>query len=123
MRKKKVTIPVSYARNAQGIAVKKCCASCAYKELTSGRKTRHCMIRDEKVKPCEYCSLWVMNTQLDAAGTAKGRIKRKEYLEYLTEQREAERYASQLTEEFKPKSITMIREEFKISYCSIYENI
>lgn len=123
MRKQKQTIPVSYARNAQGIAVKKCCASCAYRELTRGRKTRRCMVRDEKVKPCEYCCLWEMNTLLKAAGIAQGRVKRKQYLEYLTEQREAERYASQLTDDFKPMSIAQIREEFKISYCSIYENI
>lgn len=74
MRKKKQTFPVSYARNAYGIAVKKCCASCAYKQLTSARKTRHCMVRDERVKTLEYCSLWTMSSQLEAAGTAKGRI-------------------------------------------------
>ena len=123
MRKQKQTILVSYARNAQGIAVKKCCASCAYKELTRGRKTRHCMVRHDKVKPCEYCSLWEMSSQLKAAGKAMGRVKCKQYLDYLTEQREAERYASQLTDGFKPKSIAQIREEFKISYCSIFENI
>lgn len=74
MRKKKQTFPPSYARNAYGIAVKKCCASCAYKQLTSGRGTRHCMVRDERVKPLEYCCLWIMSSQLEAVGTAKGRV-------------------------------------------------
>ena len=123
MRKKKVTIPVSYARNAQGIAIKKCCASCVFKELTIGRNPRRCMVRDESVKPREYCCLWAMSSQLEAVGTAQGRVKRKEYLEYLSEQREAEQYACQLNEDFKPKRLAQIRREFEINYCSIYENI
>ena len=123
MRKKKVTIPVSYAYNEQGIAIKKCCASCAVKDLTNGRRTRRCMVRDESVKPREYCCLWSMSSQFKAAGTAHGKVKRKEYLEFLVEQRKTEQYACQLNEDFKPKRLAQIRREFEINYCSIYENI
>ena len=38
-------------RNPQGIPVKVCCASCAYRQLVDTQARRRCAIREEKVKP------------------------------------------------------------------------
>ena len=74
-------------RNPQGIPVKVCCASCAYRQLVDTQARRRCAIREEKVKPNQVCSLWQMSTPLKLVGIGAGMIKRREYLLYYTEQR------------------------------------
>jgi hypothetical protein len=51
---------------------------------------------------------------------AQGRVKRKEYLQYLLSVRKAERHSELLGLKIKPKTIEEIRAEFEGEYGSIY---
>lgn len=58
----------NYVRNAFGIMIKQCCASCEHKDLTRASKSRYCTQHERDVKPTEVCCLWKMNNQMKAAG-------------------------------------------------------
>ena len=47
--------------NDFGIRIKRCCASCAYKELTRLMTQRRCTKRKMNVKPSDVCKNWVMS--------------------------------------------------------------
>ena len=49
-----------------------------------------------------------------------GRVKRKEYLEYLVATRKEEHQAEMLGLKIKAKSIEAVRQEFEENYGSIY---
>ena len=59
---------VQWARNEQGIRVKKCCASCAHKDLTRSLSKRYCSITDKCVDPLNLCESWEMSDQMKVAG-------------------------------------------------------
>lgn len=106
--------------NAFGIVINKCCASCAYKDLTREMLQRCCKKTGKKVNPCGYCKKWAMSHQLQMAGRAQGQVKRKEYLMYLVAVREEETQAELKGIKIKPKSIASIRAEFEQEHGSIY---
>ena len=62
------------------IHVRKCCASCAHKDLTRAVSARYCSVHDKNVKPCDYCKEWRLSEQLKNAGNALGKVKRHDYL-------------------------------------------
>ena len=110
-------------KNVFRIKVKKCCASCAFKDLTRAVSARWCEKHGKNVKACEVCPKWRMNRQLKMAGFARGKVKRQEYLTYLASTREDEDLARQNGLTIEPKSIEQIRSEFEKEYGSIYINI
>lgn len=57
-----------WARNGQGIRVKKCCASCAHKDLTRAVTKRYCSISGNCVDPLNVCESWEMSEQMKIAG-------------------------------------------------------
>lgn len=57
-----------WVRNEQGIRVKKCCASCAHKDLTRAVTKRYCSISGECVEPHHVCESWEMSEQMKVAG-------------------------------------------------------
>ena len=69
--------------NKRGIKVKRCCASCKYKEIDDYGK-RHCT---KGFDSCETCRSWRMRDELRKAGTPFGVIKTKEY-EYCSTNKE-----------------------------------
>lgn len=109
-----------YCRNAFGIEVKKCCASCAHKDLTRAVTKRYCTEHEQGVNPCNVCSLWRMSAQLKVAGMTSGRVKRKEYLTYLVSVREEEAIARQNGLTVTAKSIEQIKVGFEKEFGSIY---
>ena len=52
----------------QGIRVKKCCASCAHKDLTRALSKRYCSICGKSVEPIDVCESWEMSDQMKIAG-------------------------------------------------------
>ncbi len=110
-----------FTRNAHGIIVKKCCASCAYK-LCWAYKPRYCTQRKKEVKACGLCSLWEMSKQAQLAGWSQGQVKRKEYLEYLLRECEDWKLATQLGLHVQMKSVEELRVKFEQEYGSIYMN-
>lgn len=57
-----------WVRNEQGIRVKKCCASCAHKDLTRAISKRYCSISGGYVDPLDVCESWEMSDQMKLAG-------------------------------------------------------
>jgi hypothetical protein len=79
-----------YERNLYGLRVKKCCASCAFKDETRSASKRKCTMLGTAVRPCNCCKKWKMDSLLLRAGKGvKGEVKRFEYLMYVLKEREA----------------------------------
>ena len=107
-------------RNSHGIEVKKCCASCRFKDLTRLMTARFCTEHNKRVKPRECCYEWALSDQLEAAGSAGGKVKRKAYLKFVLEVREEESLADQRGLHIVHKTIDQIRQEFEKNHGSIY---
>ena len=111
------------AKNDFGVAVKKCCMSCAHRDCTRLWGTRYCNELHVEVGRYTACGQWQMSDQMKAAGKGGGKIKRRRYLAYLASIREEEALARQLGAGFLPKSIEAIRREFEQEHGSIFINI
>ena len=118
-------------RNSYGILINRCCASCKFKDLTRLMTARFCLKCQKSVKPRSHCKQWEMSEQMEAAGSGRGKVKKKAYLKYVLEVREDERLrvgerssgirlAEQLKIQFPHKSIEQIRKEFEEKNGSIY---
>ena len=107
-------------KNAFGVVINKCCASCTFKDLTRAVSQRRCKKTGKSVSPSGYCKQWARSRQLQMAGRSQGKVKRKEYLMYLVAVREEELQAEQRGLKIKPKSIAEIRAEFERKNGSIY---
>ena len=107
--------------NTFGITVNKCCASCAFKDLTRAVSLRRCRKHGRDVRARDACECWTMNEQLKMAGRTQGRVKRKEYLMFLVAEREDESLAEQMGLTVEPKDIAQIREEFERKHGSVFE--
>ena len=57
-----------WVKNEQGIQVKRCCASCAHKDLTRAVTKRYCSISGNCVDPQNVCESWEMSEQMKIAG-------------------------------------------------------
>ena len=69
MKKEKSQVDrFEWVRNMQGIRVKKCCASCAHKDLTRAVTKRYCSISGNCVDPLNVCESWEMSEQMKIAG-------------------------------------------------------
>lgn len=105
-----------YVRNQFDVRIKKCCASCAFKDLTRAVTERYCTEHAKTVKACEFCKSWRMSSLLQSMQLSDGQVKRREYQLYLLKVR---------TEELekkvkKQKSIEIVREEFESQYGSVF---
>ena len=108
-------------KNHFRIAVKKCCASCARKDLTRAVSARWCEKHEKKVMACDYCNRWRMSRQLRMAGFARGSVKCREYLMFVLAVREDEALAIERGEEVEIKTIDELRAEFLERHGAIYE--
>ena len=111
---------MKYRRNSHGIEVKKCCASCRFKDLTRLMTARFCTEHHRSVKPNGCCKQWAMSEQMEAAGRGGGKVKCRAYLRYVLEVREEESLADQRGLKIVHKSIDQIRQEFEKNHGSIY---
>ena len=111
-------------RNSYGILINRCCASCKFKDLTRLITARFCLKHQKGVKPRSYCKQWEMSEQMEAAGSGRGKVKKKAYLKYVLEVREDESLADQLgLSQFPHKSIEQIRKEFEEKNGSIFGSL
>ncbi|SHL27198.1 hypothetical protein [Xylanibacter ruminicola] len=78
---------VKFTKNHFGISIKMCCASCAYKEQSRLITKRGCAKHGREVRPCYLCDCWKMDEKTKAAGKSRGRVKRKEYLDFFRQVR------------------------------------
>ena len=107
-------------RNEHGIEIRECCASCKHKDLTRLMASRFCLKHHKKVKPRGYCKEWAMSEQMEAAGSGRGKVKKKAYLKYVLQVREDESLADQLKVQIPHKSLAEIRRDFEEKNGSIY---
>ena len=98
-------------RNKRGIKVKRCCASCANKEIDEFG-VRHCTLG---YASCDTCRHWRMREELRNAGTPFGVIKTKEYLHYVLDIRNRELNSSCFVSRAELRDISEIRKEYKHS--------
>ena len=83
---------MSYARNCQGIKVKKCCASCQHKCVNKDG-SRLCTLTMRRVSTNSRCLSWEMMEKLHNAGLCIGHVKSEEYLKYALKIRVKEQKA------------------------------
>ena len=98
-------------RNKRGIKVKRCCASCANKEIDELGK-RHCILG---YASCITCRHWRMREELRNAGNPFGVIKTREYLRHVRDIRLKEQENARMGEMVEPTEIKEIRKEYNNS--------
>ena len=54
--------------NPYGIRVKRCCASCAFKDLTRAKSLRRCTKHHRNVRPLDVCNCWLMSKLMESVG-------------------------------------------------------
>ena len=94
-------------RNRRGIKVKRCCASCANKEIDDFGK-RSCSLG---YASCLSCRHWRMREELRNAGTPFGVIKTKEYLQHVLNVRYCEKFDN-FSHRAEQRDINEIRKEY-----------
>ena len=70
-------------RNQFGIMVKRCCASCRYKDLTRAVSLRRCAKHHRNVSAGDVCNDWQMSEQLQLAGKSQGAVRDKDTKEVV----------------------------------------
>ena len=98
-------------KNKRGIKVKRCCASCANKEIDELGK-RHCILG---YASCITCRHWRMREELRNAGNPFGVIKTREYLRHVRDIRLKEQENARMGEMVEPTEIKEIRKEYNNS--------
>ncbi len=77
---------IQLIRNPHGIKVKKCCLSCHHKTTNLAGTcfcSLHGNVRLKKNKKAEtVCDDWQLSEKVSLAGHSRGRIKKKDYLEF-----------------------------------------
>lgn len=86
-------------KNALGITIVKCCASCANKVFV-GNDKRDCTLGEKDVKATYLCPNWKMSSKLENAGKGNGGVKKKDWFLYLKE-RGQNRPIKEITEEYE----------------------
>lgn len=71
------------AINPQGVEVRKCCASCQFKDVISTEGIRTCTRRNKEVKKQDLCVTWRMSDTLRKAHYTNGKVKSKAYLKMV----------------------------------------
>ena len=111
-------------RNRNGIEIKKCCASCRFRQISS-EKGRFCIKHQKKVKAGWLCEDWKMSPNLEHAGDAGGQVKCAKYLDYYRKRWVGQREAV-IAGKMKPEDMLtaeQIRKEFEQEHGSIFINI
>ena len=84
-------------RNAYGIRVKRCCASCQHKSVRD-HGVRICPLTQLIVKQTDVCPLWQMSDGLMNAGRGGGKVHSKDYL--------IEMFNYQIARQYEPTRIS-----------------
>ena len=107
-------------RNKFGVKIRKCCASCDARVITSKGTCRFCTLDSKDVEARDKCSNWQLRDGLEEAGSAQGGVKRKAYFNYLQEVRDGEATARSLGLRIAAKSLEEVRAEFEKEHESVF---
>ena len=112
----------TFVTNCIGIAVKRCCASCMHKRLSSTSE-RTCSLHDmQEVEQSHVCLDWAMAECFEKAGCSLGKVKSKPYLTFVMMRRWTENKNIELgvmTDDDR-QTVEELREEFIGKYGKIY---
>ena len=112
-----------FATNRCGIKVRKCCASCIHKCLSS-TSARTCALhgKKEEVDQLHVCDHWQLEPSLDNAGDSQGRVKKKDFLMFVILRRRTETQSIELgiIDEADRQSNEELREEYISKNGNIY---
>lgn len=115
----------NFATNSCGIGIRKCCASCIHKCLSS-TSARTCALlgKKEEVDQLHVCDHWQMEPSFDYAGGSQGRVKKKDFLVFVMLRRRTETQSIELgiISEEERLSIEDLREEYISQNGNIYYN-
>lgn len=73
----------AFYRNGYGVPIVMCCASCAHKLFDKGG-LRVCTKGEGVIRTSYLCSDWVVSPKLDNAGKGGGKVKKKNYLLFVS---------------------------------------
>lgn len=100
-----------YYINKHGIRIVKCCASCQHKDLHAGNRV--CLMTRSNIKGTYVCREWKVAEHLANAGKGDGKVKKKEYLQFVMDNRNPRERLSNLA---------VHKAEFEKEHGSIYIN-
>lgn len=108
-------------RNDRGVKVKKCCASCEYRDIDKDGN-RVCRLMEIIRNAKDKCPSWEMSHGLRNAGKPYGRVKSKQYLRFVLDTIEMENIAIEegRLQEIDRASIEDIRERYREQHGSKY---
>ena len=113
MKKEKKVPVMAYERNRRGFPVRKICAACQHVDVTD-QGCHFCQLHERIVKWKFCCLSWSMGKVQESAGDLRGKVKRPEYIMFLTTVRISESEAMEqgrmLPEE--AASVESIRRQF-----------
>jgi len=98
-----------YYINKHGIRIVKCCASCQHKDLHAGN--RICLMSHTPIKGTYVCKEWNLASHLNNAGRGDGKVKKREYLQFIAANRDPTERLSNLA---------VNKAEFEKEHGSIY---
>lgn len=102
-----------FVRNKHGIRVRKGCFSCRFQKFCDSEETRLCKMDNQEHPRCHLCAHWKMRPSLQKAGNSGGKVKRREYLDYITAIRA-------LGSDEEPRDTKSIRAEFESKFGGIF---
>lgn len=110
------------------IIVRKCCASCAHKTVATGGVKRCGLTEDKRRSESGICERWQLSTVYGGMTDGGGSVKKKQYLEALTEaitkyQQDAIEKGEQISQEEAEKYVNDFRSEYIRRNGSIYLDI
>lgn len=113
-------------KNKLGYDIVMCCASCIHNAGANNEFTRLCDAGEGIVKPSSYCKQWEIkrrigsgkpgDVDLDSAGLGGGRIKRRDYLQFVLKYPQPENPTMHIP-------IGEIRADYEKKHGSIYINL
>ena len=108
-----IKVEAPLAKNRCGIEFKKCCCTCKHRCPEADSKST-CLELGIEVASTDLCRGWKMAPSYEQVGMNKGKVKSKEYLMWVLEQRvqETRDIEAGLMDEEDRKSVEELRKEF-----------
>ena len=109
-----IKVEAPLAKNRCGIEVKKCCCTCKHRCPEADSKST-CLELGIEVASTDLCRGWKMAPSYEQVGMNKGKVKSREYLMWVLEQRvqETRDIEAGLMDEEDRKSVEELREIWK----------
>ena len=108
-----IQVEAPLAKNRCGIEFRKCCCTCKHRCPEADSKST-CAMLGVEVASTDLCRSWKVAPSYEKVGVSKGKVKSREYLMWVLEQRvqETRDIEAGLLDEEDRKSVEELRKEF-----------